>query len=87
MEKKANVTEPYYSRFNNQDSNEKFYPVDLLRDWVFDLDSEEYKMKMEVVEEFARQGVDYWDTEINKFTLEHIQKLYPDTWEEYIKKY
>ena len=88
-EKKAIVSEPYYRResYGNEDSNEKFYPVTILRNWVFSLDSKEYKMKMEIVEEFARQGVNYWDTKINKYTLEHIKKLYPDTWEEYIKKY
>ena len=42
---------------------------------------------MEIVKEFERQGVNYWDTKINKYTLQQIKKLYPDTWEEYIKKY
>ncbi|WP_432406692.1 ankyrin repeat domain-containing protein [Wukongibacter sp. M2B1] len=88
-EKKAKVTDPYYRRrtYSNQDPNEEFYPVNILRNWVFDLDSREYKIKMEIIEEFTRQGVDYWDTPINKSTLEHIKKLYPQTWEEYIKKY
>jgi len=27
-------------------------------------------------------GVNYWDTEIDKYTLEQIKKLYPDTWED-----
>lgn len=89
VQKKAKITEPYYRResYGNEDPNEEFYPVDLLRDWVYKLDSEEYKMKMDIVEEFARQGVNYWDTKIYKDTLEHIKKLYPDTWEEYLKKY
>jgi hypothetical protein len=89
VEKKARVSEPYYrgKGYGKGDPNEKFFPVDLLRDWVYDLDSERYKMKMEIVEEFARQGVDYWDTKIYKNTLEKIKKLYPDTWEEYIKRY
>lgn len=89
VEKKAKVSEPSYRRatYGNEDPNEKFFPVNILRNWVYDLDSERHKMKMEIVEEFARQGVNYWDTEINKFTLEQIKKLYPDTWEEYIKKY
>ena len=89
VEKKAKVSEPYYRRANygNLDPNEKLYPVSLLRYWVFDLDSEEYKMKMGIVEEFARQGVNYWDTKIHNDKLEQIKKLYPDTWEEYIKKY
>lgn len=43
--------------------------------------------KMEIVDEFARQGEDYWATEIPKNRLDQIQKLYPDTWEEYISRY
>lgn len=89
VEKKAKITEPFYRRisYGNEDPNEKLYPVDLLRYWVFDLNSKAYKVKMEIVAEFARQGVNYWETKIPKFTLEHIKKRYPDTWEEYIKKY
>ncbi|NMM61296.1 ankyrin repeat domain-containing protein, partial [Clostridium sp. P21] len=39
------------------------------------------------VKEFANQGVNYWNTKIPKNKLSQIKKLYPDTWEEYIKKY
>jgi len=87
VEKKAKVSEFYYGRFSYSDPKKHFFPVDLLRDWVFDLNSNKYKMKMEIVQEFARQGVNYWDAKIDKYTLEHIKKLYPDTWEEYVKKY
>jgi ankyrin repeat protein len=89
VEKKAKVTEPTYKRhsYGKEDPNENFFPVDILRDWVFDLNSKEYKIKKEIIAEFARQGVNYWDTKIPKFTLEHIKKLYPKTWEEYIKRY
>jgi ankyrin repeat protein len=84
--KKARVSEPYHNRLS-EDPETKFYPVDLLRDWVFVLNSKEHKMKMEIIAEFARQGVNYRDTEINQYTLEHIKKLYPNNWEDYIKKY
>jgi hypothetical protein len=91
VEKKAKVNEPYYRgkhmTMPGQNPNDKFYPVDILRNWVYDINSKEYKIKMEIVKEFARQGVNYWDTKIPKFTLEYIKKRYPDTWEEYIKKY
>jgi len=89
VEKNAIVTEPSYRRFNygNEDPNDEFYPITTLRLWVCDLNSEKYKLKMEIVEEFARQGVDYWETPIHKNTLMQIKKLYPDTWEEYIKSY
>jgi ankyrin repeat protein len=91
VEKKAKVNELYYRSENTlmpgDNPNDKFYPVDILRNWIYDLSSKEYGIKMEIVKEFARQGVNYWDAKINKFTLEHIKKRYPDTWEEYIKKY
>ncbi|WP_312648361.1 hypothetical protein [Aminipila sp.] len=61
--------------------------MDILRDWIPDLGSKGYTMKMEIVEEFARQGVNYWDTEIPSERLEQIKNIYPDTWEEYLKKY
>lgn len=90
VEKKADVTEPYYFYFIASDSvnyEDERYPVALLRGWVFDLDSEEYKKKMAIVEEFMRQGCDYWATEPGKNTLRHIKKRYPNNWEEYLKKY
>ena len=62
-------------------------PTDKLRRWIYPLDSEEFRVKMEIVEECARQGVDYWSTEIDGFQLSLIQKEYPDTWEEYILVY
>lgn len=84
----AIVNEPVYSRLKfNQGIKEGHYPVNLLRNLVFDLDSKEYKMKMEIVEEFQRQGQDYWSTDILNRHLKVIKHLYPDTWEEYIKKY
>jgi hypothetical protein len=89
VEKKANVSEPYYRRksYGNEDPNKKFFPVDILRDWIVAIGSQEYKMKMEIVEEFARQGVNYWDTKIPSERLKQIKKLHPNTWEEYIKQY
>jgi hypothetical protein len=32
-----------------ENPNDEFYPVDILRNWVYPLDSEEYKLKMEIV--------------------------------------
>jgi hypothetical protein len=89
VDKKAVVNEPYYTSFTGpgEDPKRKFYPVDLLRSWTFPLDSEDYRIKMKIVEEFKRQGVDYWKTKIPDIQLKHIKKKYPDSWLEYIKKY
>lgn len=90
VEKKARVDEPYYY----YDLNEKeieyekpHLPISLLEDWLVELDSKEHKLKMEIVEEFKRQGQDYWSIEKHPKTVERIQKIYPNNWEEYLRKY
>ena len=90
VEKRAIVSEPRYRYMccEGQNPNDKFYPVDSLRRWwICDIGSEEYEIKMRIVEEFARQGVNYWETEIPEDVLERIKQIYPETWKEYIKKY
>lgn len=89
FERKASITEPYYRDKSYQvgDSNLKFYPVGLLKRWVLKLGSKEHKMKMEIVSEFERQGVDYRNTEVDDSTLEQIKQTFPNSWEEYLKKY
>jgi len=58
---KAKVTDPYCrgELFSgpDEDTNVKFYPVNLLRDWNPSLNSRGYQIKMEIVKEFKRQGV------------------------------
>ncbi|WP_028561011.1 ankyrin repeat domain-containing protein [Paenibacillus pinihumi] len=92
VEKKANVKNPYYilglrDEYGNPDPNNVRYPVDILRNWIPELNSEEHKLKMDIVEEIAKQGIDYWKTEIPQKRLEQIKKIYQDTWQEYVKKY
>lgn len=91
VEKKARVDEPYYfydlfdkSKINHEKPH---YPIELLENWLFDLGSEEHKLKMEIVEEFKRQGQDYWLMEKHPKTVERIKKIYPDNWEKYLEKY
>lgn len=90
VDKKADIKQPYFYFHIESDSvdvSDKRYPVELLRDWVFDLNSKEYKTKMQIVEEFQRQGVDYKETSPSMQTLNHIKKLYPNTWEDYLANY
>ncbi len=61
--------------------------VDVLRNWTFELGSKEYAIKLQLIEEFKRQGVDYYATPIPEDILEYIKKEYPATWQEYIKVY
>ncbi len=87
VEKKGIVNQSYYVHQEDDNIDLEFKPVDTLREWVFDLDSDEYKIKKNIIEEFKRQGVDYYATPIPEDTLEYIKKEYPATWQEYIKVY
>lgn len=91
VEKKAKVDEPYYF-YDLKDKTKinyakPHYPIELLENWLFDLGSEEHKMKMEIVDEFERQGQDYWTMKRHPKTIERIKKIYPNNWEEYLQKY
>ncbi len=86
VEKKADITNPYTNYISSREG-EFFYAVYYLRFLIYDLESKEYELKLEIIEEFARQGVDYWSEPIPKRILSQIKKRYPDTWEEYIKVY
>jgi len=57
-EKKANVTEPWIRKPLHAPPEEVAL-VSFLRDWLPELDSENRKKKLEIIAEFARQGVDY----------------------------
>lgn len=91
VEKKANVSEPYYFYEFNDNTKVNYdkphLPIETLEYWLFELGSEEHKKKMEIVEEFGRQGQNYWSMERHPKTVERIKKLYPDSWEAYLAKY
>lgn len=58
-----------------------------LRKHVYKLDSEEYKLKMEIVNEFKNQGIDYFTEPVPENILNSIKKEFPDSWEDYLKVY
>jgi hypothetical protein len=90
VEKKAVVCEPYYHYYIEGDSinfEKPYLPIESLEDWIFDLNSEEYRKKMAIVEAFKRQGQYYWLMKKHPKTVERIIKLYPDNWQEYLEKY
>lgn len=82
---KANIEEPFYLSENFLDK--PIYPVSLLRRMIYPLNSEQYKLKQEIIEEFKMHNIDYYSEEIPDDIFEIIKINYPDTWEEYIKVY
>lgn len=59
----------------------------LLRCAIIDLDSEQYKKKMEVVAFLKSKGLDYYKEPIPEGTIEQMKNMYPDNWQEYVKRY
>jgi hypothetical protein len=59
---------------------DSLYLTDLLRNMTFKLESDSYKVKMEVVEFLKDRGMNYWETEIPQ----HLYSNYP---KEYLEKY
>ena len=83
VENHSDISKPWLGR----ESGEPVYPVIFLRDWFMKLDDKGYQRKMEIIDEFNRQGFDYWSTPISNQQLLQIQRLYPNSWKEYIKRY
>lgn len=57
--KKAQVTDPLFTIMEDLpgETPTKLFPIDILRSWETPLGSPEHKIKMEIVQEFERQGV------------------------------
>lgn len=54
--------------------------TDLLRGWAEPLESEEYRVKMEIVDFLKRNGMNYWETRVPKHLFANYSK-------EYLEKY
>ncbi len=78
------VGESYFSENKNIKDTSR-----LLLLMLYDLNSREYRLKMEIVKELKKQGIDYDEAKKNipDRIIKTIQQRYPNTWQEYIEKY
>ncbi len=67
--------------------NHKVYILEALRKCTIDLESKQYKSKLEVIQFLKEKGLDYSKEPIPEYILKDIKKKYPKDWEDYIKKY
>lgn len=65
----------------------KVYILEALRKCIIDLESEQYKSKLEVIKFLKGKGLDYSKEPIPEYILRDIKKKYPKDWDDYIKKY
>lgn len=72
---------------NNPKEDKPIYLIDLLREDFFELDSQEYKYKMKVVDFLKSKGIDYRSSPIPDYIKKKAQENYPNNWKEYLEKY
>lgn len=71
----------------NEEQNKIYYLVDELRFHLVDLDTDEYKYKMQIVDFLKSKGIDYRATPIPDYIKKKAQENYPNNWKEYLDKY
>jgi len=70
-----------------KDKGKPMYIVDVLREDFFELGTDKYEYKMEIVDFLKSKGVDYRAAPIPDYIKKKAQEYYPTTWQEYLKKY
>lgn len=96
LQNRADYKRPIFYRpdysipVENQDPNDKgkpMYLVDVLREAFLDLDTDEYKYKMKIVDFLKSKGIDYRAVPIPEYIKKKAQENYPNNWKEYLEKY
>lgn len=72
---------------NSNDKGKPMYLVDVLREDFFELDTDEYKYKMKIVDFLKGKNIDYRATPIPVYIKKKAQEEYPNSWREYLEKY
>lgn len=65
----------------------KVYILEALRKCTIDLNSEQYKSKLEVIKFLKEKGLDYSKEPIPDYILTKIKEKYPNNWKNYVSKY
>jgi ankyrin repeat protein len=84
IEKGADYTKPITPTVLKGEDVSVLY---LLRCSIIDLDSEQCKKKMELVAFLKSKGLDYDKEPIDDADIERMKNMYPDNWQEYVKRY
>ncbi len=66
---------------------DSIYILGTLRRKIIDMNTDEYQKKKQVITFLKSRGVDYSQEPVPAYILRDIKKEYPDSWEEYVKKY
>lgn len=79
----ADFKKPLYKMVDGH----QVFILEQLRKTVVELDSEDYKIKYQIIELLKEKGLDYNKEPIPDYVLKKIKKQYPKDWKEYLEKY
>ena len=74
---------PIFANFNGINQSLEY----CMKRQLIDLESEEYLYKLKIIDFLEKHGIDYRGVVPPKKTIEMAKRQYPDSWEEYLKKY
>lgn len=87
LQKGADHNEEIVDRGKYSTDGKKIYLVDMLREFIPELNSKKHKEKLAIIEFLKQKGIDYNAVTIPDFVLEKIKRDYPKNWKEYIEQY
>ena len=73
--------------FNRPDEKRNLGILDVLREDFFELDSQKYNYKQQIIKFLDSKGLHYSNTPIPEYIIEKAKEKYPKDWQEYLKKY
>lgn len=83
LDKGADYNKIMYKMFDDHD----VYILEGLRKVIVDLNSEQHKTKIKVVQFLKHKGLDYKKEPVPDYIEKEIKKKYPNDWKEYLSKY
>lgn len=77
----------YKRKMYNMIDGREVYILEALRQCLFELDSHQYNLKMEIVAFLKDKGMNYFDEPIPDYIIKEVEKKYPKNLEEYLNRY
>lgn len=77
----------YRRKMYNMIDGREVYILEALRQCLFELDSHQYDLKMEIVAFLKDKGMNYFSEPIPDYIIKEIEKKYPGNLEEYLMRY
>lgn len=76
-----------FNRIMSRNDGRDWYLWDKLKLGLFPIGSKKHKEKMLIVDFLRQKGVDYDTVQVPPYAVKEAKRIYPSSWEDYLKKY